>query len=96
MTARFPSAKDPGDSTPWSMDYSDEMTEISDTINTSSWSIPSGLTEVSNSKTNTVATVKLSGGTDGVDYTLTNTIVTTTNTFTFERSAKLRVREIDT
>ena len=47
-----------------------------DTINTSSWTIPAGITKDSDSKTTTTVTIWLSGGTAGADYQLTNTIVT--------------------
>jgi len=48
----------------------------SDTISSSSWSVPGGITTVSNSNTTTAATIYLSGGTAGQTYKLTNTIVT--------------------
>ncbi len=51
----------------------------SDTISTSSWSVPSGITQSSSpaaSKTNTTATIWLEGGTVGEDYDIINSIVT--------------------
>lgn len=48
----------------------------SDTIASSSWVIPTGITEDSDSNTTTTATVWLSGGTAGTTYTVTNRIVT--------------------
>lgn len=51
--------------------------EGDDTIATSSWSIvPDGVTADNQSKDDTTTTVRLSGGTAGVRYTVTNHIVT--------------------
>jgi hypothetical protein len=48
----------------------------SDTISTSAWTVQSGLTKGSDSKTDTTTTVWLSGGTAGQTYRVTNRIVT--------------------
>ena len=56
------------------------------TISTSTWTVPTGLTNQSDNKSaatihgvsysaNTVATIWLSGGTDGTDYNVTNRVV---------------------
>ena len=47
-----------------------------DTIVTSTWIVPSGLTMTAESNTATTATVWLSGGTFGSSYTVTNRIIT--------------------
>lgn len=47
-----------------------------DTIASSSWTIPTGITKDSDSNTTTTVTIWLSGGTDGSVYNLTNRIVT--------------------
>lgn len=48
----------------------------SDTIASSTWALtPTGLTS-SSTNTTTTATIKITGGTAGTDYDLTNTIVT--------------------
>lgn len=47
-----------------------------DTILTSTWIVPSGITKDSDSNTTTAATIWLSGGTDGEPYELTSAIVT--------------------
>lgn len=48
----------------------------SDTIATSSWIVPDGITKASDTKTTTTATIWLSGGTLGQSYTLLNRIAT--------------------
>lgn len=48
-----------------------------DEISDSSWSVPSGLTEVTDTNTTTTATIWISGGTANKSYTVTNTITTT-------------------
>lgn len=48
----------------------------SDTIVSSTWTVPSGITKTSSTNTTTTATVWLSGGTADVNYECVNTIVT--------------------
>jgi hypothetical protein len=48
----------------------------SDTISSSSWTVPTGLTKVSDTNDTTTTTVWLSGGTAGVSYRVVNSIVT--------------------
>lgn len=45
------------------------------TISTSAWAVESGITIDAETNTTTKAAVTLSGGTDGVTYTITDTIV---------------------
>jgi hypothetical protein len=47
-----------------------------DTIATSTWSVPAGITKDSDTNTTTTATIWLKSGTVGTTYELTNTIVT--------------------
>lgn len=63
-----------------------------DTITTSTWAVPTGITKDSDSKTATAAKVWLSGGTAGTDYRLTNHIVTAGGR-TDERTIRIQVRE---
>jgi hypothetical protein len=56
---------DPG---PWLAD--------AETISTSTWTVPTGITKDSDSKTDTTATIWLSGGTAGVTYDVVNRITT--------------------
>jgi len=66
--------KDPDAVLDYQVDWSDWLD--SDTISTSTWTVPSGLAEDSASNTTTTATVWLSGGTAGTSYTVVNHIVT--------------------
>ena len=49
--------------------------DTGDTIASSSWDVPAGLTSVATSNTTTTATVRLSGGTAGTSYTVTNHVI---------------------
>ncbi len=49
---------------------------VSDTISTSNWTVPSGITKDSSTNTTTTATIWLSGGTAGEEYLLINRITT--------------------
>ena len=60
----------------FSINWSDALGSA--TISTSSWAVESGITKNSDSKTTTVTTIVLSGGTAGTAYTCTNTITTST------------------
>lgn len=61
-----------------------------DTISTSTWTVPTGITQASESETTTVATIWLSGGTAGEDYLVTNKI-TTNGGRTDERTIRVSV-----
>ena len=73
------------------------------TISTTAWTVPSGITEDSNNTSavtikavaygiNTVATIWLSGGTIGEEYTLVNKI-TTSDSRTLSQSIVVPVKE---
>jgi len=83
-------AKDPDAVLDYAVDWSRWL--AGDEIATSEWTVPSGITKVSDSKTTTKTTVWLSGGTAGQFYTVTNRI-TTTGGRTEERSFTIRVEE---
>ena len=78
--------KDPDDVDTFGFDWSDRLA-TGETITTSTWILPDGLTEDDSSNTTTVTSVKLSGGTAETMYTITNRI-TTTDTHTWDRSMK--------
>lgn len=50
--------------------------QTSETITTSTWIVPVGITQNSTSNTTTTATIWLSGGTAGTTYEVTNRVVT--------------------
>jgi hypothetical protein len=72
MPSRF--IKDPDAVLDYQIDWSDYLDD--DTITTSTWTVPEGIIKDSDTKSDAVATVWLSGGTDGVSYSLVNHIVT--------------------
>ncbi len=75
--------KDPVALLDYSVDWSQWL--AADTISTSNWTVPTGLTQVTSTNTATKTTVWLSGGTLGTVYTIKN-IVTTSGGRTDERS----------
>ena len=72
MPQRF--IKDPDAVLDYVVDWSTWLGD--DAIATSTWTVPAGITKDSSSNTTTTATVWLSGGTTGAEYTLINRIVT--------------------
>lgn len=84
----FNTLKDPGSTLDYQIDWSVWLG--ADTISSSSWSVPVGITEVSASNDTTSATVWLSGGTVGAVYSVTNTIVTAAAR-TAERTIEVRM-----
>lgn len=67
--------KDPDETLDYEIDWTNWLS--GDTISSSSWSVPAGITDVTETHTYTLATVRLSGGTLGTTYNCVNTIVTT-------------------
>ena len=66
--------KDPNAVLEYQIDWSSWLG--ADTIVTSTWTVPTGITKDSSTNTTTTATIWLSGGTAGTRYELTNRIVT--------------------
>lgn len=64
----------------------------SETISSSDWIVDSGITKDTASNTTTTATIWLSGGTDKIDYTVTNRI-TTNQGRTNDQSLLIQVRQ---
>ena len=81
--------KDPEAILDYSFDW--EQWLDGDTLSTSTWAADSGITIDSSSRTSTVSTVWLSGGTNKLDYEITNTITTATGR-TDERTFTIKVR----
>lgn len=61
----------------WSKKLLVNGVDTGDAVSTSSWVVESGITKDSDTKATKTTTVWLSGGTAGVEYTLTNRVVTT-------------------
>ncbi len=68
------SKKDPDEVLDYSLDWTTWLD--GDTIATSTWTVPSGITKDSDSTTTTATTIWVSGGTAGESYVLLNRIVT--------------------
>ena len=86
-------AKDPDATVDYAIDWSAWLG--SDTLLSSTWVVPSGLTQPVSpaaSFTSTVTTVWLTGGTLGQSYTVTNRITTAAGRID-DRSFDLRVEE---
>ena len=66
--------KDPDGDKDYGIDWSAWLS--ADTILTSTWAVPTGITKTSDSATGTTTTIWLDGGTAGERYTLTNHITT--------------------
>lgn len=84
--------KDPDEVLDYEIDWTKWLSG-DDTISTSSWTVPSGITKDSDSITDDTKSTKiwLSGGTDGTDYDLLNEIVTA-NGRTAQRTITIGVR----
>ena len=82
--------KDPNAVLDYSIDWAKWL--AGDEIATSDWTVPAGLTKVSDTKTTTKTTAWLSGGAAAQSYTVTNRI-TTTGGRTEDRSFTLKVEE---
>ena len=68
--------KDPNEVKDYALDWGARRLAASETISSSTWIAPEGITVDSDTDTTTTTTVWLSGGTAGVHYTLTNRVVT--------------------
>ena len=89
MLNRF--EKDPEAVLDYQIDWEDWLN--GDTISTSVWTVPDGITIDSSSKTTSTATVWLSSGTAGITYAVENK-VTTVGSRTDERTIYIEVREL--
>lgn len=89
MTLSWPT-KDPDDVLDYQIDWTDLLD--GDTIATSTWTVPSGITRDSDTFSGVLTTIWLSGGTDAQTYVLTNQVVTT-GARTIDRSVSLTVKE---
>lgn len=83
--------KDPDAVLDYQVDWSSWL-ESGETISTSTWVVPTGITEDSSSNTSTDATIWLSGGTVEETYTVTNRVTTSLGR-TDDRSFVISVQE---
>lgn len=81
--------KDPDEVLDYVIDWTARL--AGDTIVTSTWEVPTGLTKGSDSATASTTTVWLSGGTLNERYEITNRIVTD-GMRTYDQSVRLRIR----
>lgn len=74
----IPKIKDPNDELDYIVDWNASPKPFlgTDTISTSQWIVPAGITSILETKTASTATIWLSGGTAGIIYDLVNRIVT--------------------
>lgn len=84
--------KDPDAKLNYGFDWATEGWLGSDTIASATWTVPTGLTKVSETNTTTTATVVLSGGTVDTDYTVTCRITTAAGLID-DRSLLIQVRD---
>lgn len=82
--------KDPGATTYFTIDWTSWLG--SDTIESSTWTVPDGITEESDDNDTTSATIWLSGGTHQQDYIIINTITTAAGQIE-PRRIRVEVRE---
>lgn len=81
MAAKNVFRKTPDEIETFGIDYTDRLSNeiiTNDTISTSIWTVPTGITKDAEAidQVTTRATIMLSGGTAGTDYTLTNVVTT--------------------
>ena len=74
MSLKWP-FKDPDEVLDYTLDWSGRLSG-EDTIVTSSWTVPDGITNDDEERTNTSTTLWLSGGTEGQTYSFLNRVVT--------------------
>lgn len=84
-------SKHVGDIEIYTIDWSDWLA-TGDSIATSVWTLPSGLTNVTDSSTSTTTAIKISGGVAHASYTLTNTVTTSVSTETRVETFVLKVK----
>jgi hypothetical protein len=83
--------KDPDDILDYYVDWSNALDEEGDTISSSTWIIPTGITKNSDTKADLVSAIWLSGGTIGQRYSLTNRIVTSGGR-TMDQTVKIKIK----
>ena len=88
MARRWNDPKDPDEMLDYTVDWAEAL--AGDTIASSVWTVPTGITRGLDTNTATTATIWISGGTADQNYTLLNRI-TTAGGRTREQTCTLRV-----
>jgi hypothetical protein len=88
MAKRWPN-KDPNEVLDYAIDWSQRL--AGDIISISTFTVPTGIVMNSQSHTNTMATIWLSGGSEGVTYDILNRVVTNGGR-TMDQTVELRVK----
>ena len=92
MPLTFETPKDPDEVKDYGVNWADRLDE-GDTIATSVWVVPTGITQNSASNTATTTTIWLSGGTLNTTYSLVNRI-TTAGGRTLDQTCKLKCKTL--
>lgn len=93
MAKTWARTKDPDEVVDYGVNWADPTSDAlaGDTILTSTWVVPPGITKDSAGNTATTTTIWLSGGTVGENYEFVNRVVTV-GARTFDQTVKLRCR----
>jgi hypothetical protein len=83
-------AKDPNETQSYVFRWAKEL--AGETISTSAFTLPDGLASVATSGSDSTRTIRVSGGSDGGQYRITNTI-TTSGSRTLEKTLRVLVRD---
>jgi hypothetical protein len=67
---------DPNDRKDYYIPWHPQLDPFNDTIASSTWIVPTGITKIEDSFSDKLTTIWLTGGTIGDDYELTNHIIT--------------------
>lgn len=81
--------KDPDEVLDYILDWTDRLG--TDTVATSTWTVPTGITQNSDSATTTTTTIWLQGGTEGESYSFVNRVVTAAGR-TMDQTVRLKVK----
>lgn len=81
--------KDPDEVLDYEIDWTARL--AGDTISTSTWTVPSGITKNSDTSAASTTTIWLSSGTIGTSYSILNRIVTA-NGRTMDQTVKLKIK----
>lgn len=91
MSLSWESPKDPDEVKDYGVNWAELLG--TDTISTSTWTVPTGITKDSQSNTTTTTTIWLSGGTAAETYSFDN-LITTAGGRTYDRTIKLKMKNL--